>query len=211
MLVCIYVDDVLTWAHFQLFKDFQASMKNKFEMSDLGMLSYFLGLEVKQGHDGIFITQRKYIMDVLKSYNMTRCKTVSTRMNSNERLITRDSSEAMDAKVFRCFVRKLMYVTHTCLDISFVVEILSRFMNRPSKHHFGAGKCMLRYLPGSLQHGLLYTHTKECKLEGYIDNDWGGSLEDRKSTSRMVFSVGSTAISWNSKKQEITVFSMIEV
>lgn len=142
---------------------------------------------------------------------MTRCKTVLTPMNSNEKLRTEDGLEAMDPKIFICLFQKFMCITHTCLDISsFVVGILSRFINKPSKHHFGVGKCILRYLARSLQHRLLYTYTIECKLGGYTDSDWDGSIEDFKSTSGMVFSIGSAFVSWNSMKQEITALSTTE-
>lgn len=93
-------------------------MKNTFEITDLGLLSYFLGLEVKQGQNSIFITQKKYIQDLLEAYNMQGCKTVATPLNNNEKLRFEDGSEEIEAKTFKWLVEKLMYIAHTCLDIT---------------------------------------------------------------------------------------------
>ena len=171
-LVCIYVDDIICMGSSQvLINEFITDMKDTFEMSDLSLLKYFLGLEVQQGEEGIFISQKKYIQDLLKLYNMQECKIVVAPINSNERLQANDGSGETDDKRYRALVGKLIYLTHTHPDISFTVGVLLRFMSRPTKHHLGAGKRVFWYLAGKVQFGLWYSHTKECKLEVYTDSD----------------------------------------
>ncbi|OIT23111.1 putative mitochondrial protein, partial [Nicotiana attenuata] len=114
-------------------------------MTDLGLLHYFLGLEVKQGEDGVFISQRKYAIDLLKRFNMLNCKTVPTPINVNEKLQLEDGTEKVDGSYFRSLVGGLIYLTHSRPDISFSVGVISRFMHKPLKHHLGAAKRILRY------------------------------------------------------------------
>lgn len=184
-----------------LIAEFKSSMKSMFEMSDLGLLHYFLGLEVKQGEDGVFISQRKYATDLLKRLNMVNCKVVATPMNVNEKLQLEDGTEKANARSFRSLVGGLIYLAHTRPDISFSMGVISRFMCNPSKHHFGAAKRILRYVAGTLDYGIWYTYVSDFRLFGFTDSDWAGSLDDRRSTSGNIFSLGSCAITWCSKKK----------
>ncbi|RVW26239.1 Retrovirus-related Pol polyprotein from transposon TNT 1-94 [Vitis vinifera] len=131
----------------------QACMKKKFEMSDLGLLHFFLGLEVKQVEDGVFVSQRKYAVDLLKKFNMLNCKVVATLMNSNEKLQAEDGTERADARRFKSLVGGLIYLTHTRPDIAFAVGVISRFMHCPSKQHLGAAKRLLRYIARNMISG----------------------------------------------------------
>ncbi|GJW76657.1 retrovirus-related pol polyprotein from transposon TNT 1-94 [Tanacetum coccineum] len=110
----------------------------------MGKLQYFLGLEVIRGQEGIIISQRKYVDDTLKKFNMQGCKTVATPMNISEKLMTEDDTELTDAKVYRSLVGRLLYVTHSRPDVAYSVGVLSRFMHRPTMHHFGAARRVLR-------------------------------------------------------------------
>ncbi|RVW83084.1 Retrovirus-related Pol polyprotein from transposon TNT 1-94 [Vitis vinifera] len=193
-----------------LINEFKACMKKKFEMSDLGLLHFFLGLEVKQVEDGVFVSQRKYVVDLLKKFNMLNCKVVATPMNSNEKLQAEDGTKRADARRFRSLVGGLIYLTHTRPDIAFAVGVISRFMHCPSKQHLGAAKRVLRYIAGTYDFGIWYGHVQEFKLVGYTDSDWAGCLEDRKSTSGYMFSLGSGAVCWSSKKQAVTALSSSE-
>lgn len=180
-------------------------------MTDLGKLNYFLGLQVTQRSDGIFITQKKYTEDLLKQYGMHQCKPEMTPMNANERLQFTNSTESADVKSYRSLVGKLLYLTHTRPDISFAVGMFSWYLSKPTKQHLSAGKRILRYLAGTTELGLWYTHSAEWKLEGYSDCDWEGSLEDRKSTTGIAFKLGSTVVSWGSRKQDTTALSTTKV
>lgn len=211
LLICIYVDDIICLgSSLAMVQEFQEDMKLNFEMNDLGLMTYFLGLEVVQGSHGIHISQRRYTEDLLKSYNMHQCKPVPTPMNSSLKLQTQDWSGKTDAGTYRSLIGRLIYLTHSRPDISFSVGVLSRFMNSPTKYHMGAAKRILRYLGGTTSYGILYERGIVGKLEGYSDSDWAGCLDDRKSTSGVVFNLGSGAVTWSSKKQEITALSSTE-
>lgn len=99
---------------------------------------------------------------------------------------------------------------HTRPDITFAVSVVSRFMHKPSVHHLGAAKRILRYVAGTANFGIRYSKVSDFRLCGYSDSDWAGCLEDRKSTSGHVFFLGSGAISWSSKKQDIVALSSSE-
>lgn len=211
LMVCLYVDDMIYMgSSHSLVCDFKSSMMKKFEMTDLGVLHYFLGLEVKQEEDGIFISQRKYAIDLLKRFNLLNCKTVATPMNVNEKLQLDDDIEKADGSYFRSLVGGLIYLTHTRPDISFSVGMISRFMHRPSKHHLGAAKRVLRYVAGTTGFGLWYFRSSNFNLYGYSDSDYGRCLDDRKSVSGNFFTLGSAAITWSSKKQPTAALSTSE-
>ncbi|XP_070057816.1 uncharacterized mitochondrial protein AtMg00810-like [Nicotiana tomentosiformis] len=161
-------------------------------MTDLGLLHYFLGLEIKQSLDGIFASQRKYASDLLKRFNMLGCKIASIPMNVNEKLISNDGTGLTDARCFRSIVGGLNYLSHTRPDMVFFVSVVSRFMHNPTKHHFGAEKRILRYVVGTADFGIWYSNVSDFKLFGFTDSDWAG------------------VISWSSKKQENVALSSFE-
>ena len=179
-------------------------------MTDLGKLHYFLGMEVRQCKEGIFIAQKKYAMDLLKKFNLNGCKAVETPMNVNEKLQENDGFGAADVQKFRSLVGGLIYLTHTRPDIMFAVNLVSRFMHKPTKHHYGAVKRVLKYVAGTLAMGIWYCQTKSLKLEGYCDSDWAGSSVDRRSTTGFCFTLGSGAVTWRSKKQSTVALSSCE-
>ncbi|GJU08199.1 retrovirus-related pol polyprotein from transposon TNT 1-94 [Tanacetum coccineum] len=163
MIVSFYVEDMIyTGSSLQLTSEFKQSMMNTFDMTNLGKLHYFLGLNIVQG------------------------KTVCTPMNIGEKLQHEDGTEAADGTMYRSLIGRSIYLTHSRPDISFSVGLLSRFMHKPSKHHLGAAKRVLRYL---------------------ADSDWAGSVEDRKSTSGSCFILGKLVVSWSSKKQATVALS----
>lgn len=131
-------------------------------------------------------------------------------MNLNEKFQVEDDTGMADAKVFRSLVGGLIYLTHTRPDIAFSVGVVSRFMQNPTKHHFGAAKRILRYVAGTVDYGIWYAANSIFCLQGFSDSDWTGSLEDRKSTSGSIFHIGSGAITWSSKKQATTALSSSE-
>ena len=102
-------------------------------MTDLGLLYYFLGLEIIQDEDGVFIFQKRYATELLKKFNMLNCKKVATPMNKNQKLKLEDGVEAVNQRQFRSLIGGLIYLTHTRPDISFSVGVVSRFMSNPSK------------------------------------------------------------------------------
>ena len=153
-------------------------MKKSFEMTDLGSLQYFLGLEVDQRSDGVFLSQKKYAEGVLIWFNMTQCKKTLTPMNTNEKLQLNDGSGAADRQLYRSLIGGLIYLVNTRPDIAFSVGMVSRFVNNPTKHHYSVAKRILRYISGTVDHGMWYETTSIFNLIGFSDSDWAGALED---------------------------------
>lgn len=141
LIVCIYIDDIVYMSSSHaMIEEFKEDMKKTFEMTNLGVLNYFLGVEVKQNEEGIFVSQKKYTVDILNPFKMQHCKMAPTPMNLNEKLQMNDGTGEVDVKSYRSLIGRLLYLTHARLDISFAVGMLSRFMNAPTKHHLGVGK-----------------------------------------------------------------------
>ncbi|XP_074299655.1 secreted RxLR effector protein 161-like [Silene latifolia] len=131
-------------------------------------------------------------------------------MNINEKLKRQDGTEQADGRMYRSLVGGLNYLTHTRPDIAFPVSVVSRYMHNPTRQHFGAAKRILRYVAGTVNFGIWYTKVPNFKLVGFTDSDWAGCIDDRKSTSGNIFSLGSGAITWSSKKQETIALSSSE-
>eukprot|EP00253_Pinus_taeda_P025784 PITA_25784 len=155
----------------------------------------FTGIEVDQNENGIFISQAKYVNEVLERFNMQDTKAAITPTVMGLKLSKEDNTKDFDPSLYKSIVGSLMYLTATRLDIIFAVSLISRFMERPKEAHWQGAKRILRYVKGTKQFGILYT-TSECSdLVEYTDSDWAGSVDDRKSTSGYVFHMGSGAIS----------------
>ncbi|CAJ2662166.1 unnamed protein product [Trifolium pratense] len=211
LVICLYVDDLLvTGSSVEFIQQFKDDMKQVFEMSDLGEMSYFLGMEVEQKNGDIFICQRKYAKDMLKKFNMENCKSMSTPMCPKEKLCKDDEAEQVDETLYRSLIGCLMYLTTTRPDVMYDVSVVSRFMNCAKESHFKAEKRVLRYVKGTINYGIKFCRSQNFKLQGYSDSDWAGFLDDMKSTSGYCFSSGSGIFSWCSKKQEIVAQSTTE-
>ncbi|XP_072951733.1 secreted RxLR effector protein 161-like [Typha angustifolia] len=131
-------------------------------------------------------------------------------MNVNEKLEKDDDSSSADATRYRSLIGGLMYLTHTRPDICYAVGVVSRHMQNPTKHHFGTAKRILNYIAGTTDYGVWYGSSKNFNLIGYSDSDWAGCAEDRKSTSGHLFTLGTSAVSWSSKKQATVALSTSE-
>jgi len=211
LMVCLYVDDLIyARTNHDMVQSFKESMMKEYEMTNLGLMKYFLGIQLKQTKGEIFITQEKYIHDLLKKFRLESCKPVSTPMALNEKFQLNDGAEKADLKVYGSLVGSLIYLTNTRPYIVHSVSLVSRFMNEPSKLHFVAAKRILRYLQGTKKLGIKYVKEENNELVGYTDSDWVGSFDDKKSTSTYVFYLGSKTISWSSKKQNSVALSSAE-
>ncbi|XP_027934022.1 uncharacterized protein LOC114189605 [Vigna unguiculata] len=185
-------------------------MMKAFEMTDLGLMNYFLGIEVKQQEDDIFISQKKYIEALLKKFKMYDCKPVATPLMVNEKLQKDDRAQETDASRYKSLIGSLLYLTITRPDIMYATSLLSTFMQKPSQIHYGVGKRILRYLQGTKEFGIWYKTITNSRIIGYTDSDWAGSIDDMKSTSGYAFSLGSGIFSWVSKKQATVAQSTVE-
>ncbi|KAL0551706.1 hypothetical protein IC582_010795 [Cucumis melo] len=141
---------------------------------------------------------------------MINCKPTTTPMNVNEKLQQNDGAEMANAQRFRSLVGGLIYLTHTHPDISYSIGVISRFMRRPSRDHFGIAKRVMRYIAGTIEYGIWYSKVSDFKLCGFTDSDWASSLDDRRSVSANVFTLGLGVITWSSKKQAIVALSSSE-
>ena len=172
----------------------------EFDMSDLGEMKYFLGLEITQTSEGIFLSQKQYATSLLKKFKLEKYNLVATSLVLNEKLMKNDGEAKADATLYRSLIGSLLYLTASRPDVMFSASLLSRYMQNPSQRHFGAAKRVLRYIKGTIDMGIWYIRVENGALIGFIDSDWAGCVNDYKSTSSYVFSFGSGVFSWNSKK-----------
>ena len=175
-------------------------LKKIFEMTDMGHLHYYLGIEFTQHPKYIFLSQKKYVGEILDKFCMTECNPISSPMEQKMKLTSSEGKEFEHATKYQQLVGRLIYLTTTRPDISYVVDILSRFMHKPSEGHWSAAKRVLRYLKGTQDVGLKYSKVDGFKLIGYSDSDFDGDKETGVSTSGYTMSLGSAAVSWRSRK-----------
>ncbi|GKV26996.1 hypothetical protein SLEP1_g36206 [Rubroshorea leprosula] len=180
--------------------DLKQFLNNKFEMKDLGVLSYFLRLEVTSFDDGYFLSQTKYASNLISKARLTDNKTASTPLEPNVRLTSMDSSPLADLTRYRQLVESLIYLTTTRPDIAFVVHVVSQFMAMPRSTHYVAVLCIIRYIKGTMFHGLHFSSHSSLELHAYSDVDWVGDSNDHKSTTESCLFLGDSLILWCSKK-----------
>ncbi|KAI3744805.1 hypothetical protein L1987_57898 [Smallanthus sonchifolius] len=188
-------------ALYGLCKDFESVMKSKFEMSAMGELSFFLGLQVNQKEDGLFIHQSKYVKDNLSRFKMEDCTPHDTPIPVNHKLNSDPDGKDVDCRLYRAMIRSLMYLTASRPDIMFTVCICSRFQAKPKESHLIAVKRIFRYLKGKQRLGLWYPHGSNFDFNAYTDSDFGGCSLDRKSTTGGCQFLGNRLVSWQCKKQ----------
>jgi hypothetical protein len=175
-------------------------MMQVFEMTDLGKMKFFLGIEVSQQNDGIFICQKKYALEILKRFGMLESREVNSPIVPGSKLSKDADGVAIDESYYKQIVGSLMYLTTTRLDLVYNVSLISRYMAKPTKLHLQAAKRILRYLKGTFDYGIMYKKVSSNDMVAYTDSDYAGDLDDRKSTSSYVFLLSSGVVSWLSKK-----------
>ncbi|KAJ9545014.1 hypothetical protein OSB04_024721 [Centaurea solstitialis] len=197
LLVQIYVDDIIFGSTKEdMCKEFEELMHKKFKMSSMGELTFFLGLQVKQKRDGIFINQSKYVATMLQKFGMNDGKPASTPMETHKHLTADVEGEEVDVHQYRSMIGSLIYVTTSRPNIMFAVCVCARFQVRPKESHLHAVKRIFKYLKGQPKLGLWYPNDNSFDLVAYTDSDYGGANLDRKSTLG-----GCQLVSWQCKKQ----------
>eukprot|EP00253_Pinus_taeda_P016244 PITA_16244 len=196
---------------YKLILSYKEDLARELEMKDMGLMHYFLGMEVWQTDGELFVSQRKYANEILRRFHMEKCKPMQTPLAGNWRKEDATSREVVEATVYRQLVGSLMYLVNTGPYLCYAVNQLSQAMVQPTKMFWKATKHVLRYLRGTYQYGLWYRRTKGVKLQGFTDADWAGSPSDRKSTSGGIFSLGSMILSLYSKKQKSVALNLAEV
>eukprot|EP00253_Pinus_taeda_P023422 PITA_23422 len=173
----------------RLIGDCKKNLATKFDMKDLGRTHYFLELEVWQQKGEIFLGQGRYAIEILKRFRMEDCRTMAMPMITNWKKIHASEDKDVDPTPYRQLIGSLMYLVNTRPDICYDVNTRSQFMVELKRAHWVVAKHVLRYLPGTVDYGLLYTKGKDINLSGFTDVDWAGSSVDRKSTSGYCFNI----------------------
>ncbi|KAG7547963.1 Zinc finger CCHC-type [Arabidopsis suecica] len=190
---------------------FKQEMASTFEMSDLGKLTYYLGIEVNQRQEGIVLNQTRYALKILEEAGMRDCNSVHIPMEVGLKLSKSETEKEVDATAFRRNVGCFRYLLHTRPNLSYCVGVLSRYMQSPRESHEAAMKQCLRYLKGTTTLGLIFKRcTSVPKLIGYSDSSHDVDEDDGKSTAGHVFYLGEIPISWCSQKQETVAMSSCE-
>ncbi|KAI3797827.1 hypothetical protein L1987_33091 [Smallanthus sonchifolius] len=211
LLVQIYVDDIIIGStRKKICKDFEILMHSKFEMSSIGELNFFLGLQVKQVPNGIIICQSKYVKSILERFKMVDCSATRTPMQVHHQLTLGNYGQDTDQHQYRAMIGYLMYLTASRLDIMFAVCLCSIFQAVPKSFHLHAVKRNFRYLKGAPRLGLWYSKNDKFNMYAYTDSDYGGCNMDKKSTSGGCQFLGGRLISWQCKKQTCVSTSIVE-
>lgn len=212
LIVGVYVDDLLiTGTSTCIIKEFKEQMASKFDMSDLGKLSYYLGIEVEQGKGYIQLKQSGYTKKIFEKAGMSDCNSTKYLMDPKEVLHKDEMGISVDATEFKSIIGGFRYLVHTRPDVAYSVGIVSRFMKRPTLLHQNAAKRILRYVKGTINLGLIYTRDSQNNiLTGYSDSDLAGHVDDRKSTKGMAFYLNEILVTWVSQKQRYVALSSCE-
>nr|GFA35202.1 hypothetical protein [Tanacetum cinerariifolium] len=210
LLVQIYVDDVIFGStNPNLSKRFEKLMHNKFEMSMMGELKFFLGIQINQSPRGIFINQAKYAQEILIKHGMTSCDSIDTPM-ATKHLDVDLTGTSIDQMKYRSMAGALMYLTVSRPDIMHATCYCAR-QAKPTEKHLTAVKRIFRYLKDTIHMGLWYPKDTGFELTAFLNSDHAGCLDSRKSTSSGIqFLGGDKLVSWSSKKQDCTLMSFAE-
>nr|KAJ0204922.1 hypothetical protein LSAT_V11C500296580 [Lactuca sativa] len=211
VLVQIYVDDIIFGSPNEtLSKEFVEIMSQRFEMSMMGKMTFFLGLEVQQQKTGISICQSKYISDLLVKYSLSDCKPASTPISKTDKLHADPTGTDVNHSLYRGMIGSLLYLTASRPNIMFGTILCARFQANPKESHLIAVKRIFRYLKGTQNLALWYPRDSTFELYGYTDSDYAGCNLDKKSTSGGCHFLGNRLISWSSKKQTSVAISTAE-
>ena len=211
LIISLYVDDLLLMgSEDDEIAAFKRILQQTFDMSDLGPLHYYLGIQFVQDDRGIGLVQSQYVDKLLRKFKFQDCKPTSTPMETGLKVSLNDDSEPFDITTYAQAVGCLIYLCNTRPDIQYAVSQLSRFMHSPHMSHWQAVKRVFRYLQGSKTFGLWYATGGTLPLHAYSDSDWAGDYDSRRSTSGNCFFLGSSCVSWLSKKQTTVASSSCE-
>ncbi|GJW39323.1 uncharacterized mitochondrial protein-like protein [Tanacetum coccineum] len=209
IIVVVYGDDLfMTGTSLDLINEFKKRMASQFEMSDLGELSYYLGIEVSQGKDCVEIKQERYAMKILKEAGMEDCITTLRPMEPGLKLSKAEDEPEVEATQYLKMVSCSRYLLHTRPDLTYSVGVVSRYMQSPRTSHAHAIKQILRYPKGTTSFGIKYKRGNDMRLVGY--NSHNVDIDDGRSTTGHVFYLGTSPITWCSQKQTTIALSSCE-
>ncbi|KAJ9678560.1 hypothetical protein PVL29_020667 [Vitis rotundifolia] len=211
VILIVYVDDiVLTGDDCNELEKLKGKLVEDFEIKDLGTLKYFLGMEFARSKEGIFVNQRKYVLDLLDETGMLGCKPAETPIEPNVKLQPIKAKNVKDRDRYQRLVGRLIYLSHTHPDIAFSISMVSQYMHATGPKHFEAVYRILRYLKRTPSRALLFKSRGHLQIEAYTDADWAGSIVNRRSTFGYFSFVGGNLVTWRSKKQNVVARSSAE-
>ena len=209
--VLIYVDDIIvTCSNSSAITSFISQLGTEFAVKDLGPLNFFLGVEVLPVSGGLLLSQHRYITDLLYKVHMVYAKPVTSPISSAHTLSQFVGDAFDDPTLYRSTVGALQYLATTRPDISFAVNKVCQFMHCPTTPHWTIVKRILRYLKNTIHHGLLLHHSSSLSLHAYLDADWVGCPNDKKSIGSFCIFLGPNLISWSARKQSTVSRSSTE-
>ncbi|KAL4014353.1 hypothetical protein IC575_026555 [Cucumis melo] len=193
----IYVDDIIFGGFPKTLVDnFINIMKSEFEMSLVGELSCFLGLQIKQRSEGMFISQEKYAKNLVKKFGLDQSQHKRTPAVTHAKITKDMVGTEVDHKLYRSMIGSLLYLTTSRPDIAYVVGICARYQSDSRTSHLNAIKRIIKYVHGTTDFGILYSYDTSSELVGYYNADRAGSADDRKGTSGGCFFLGNNLVSW---------------
>ena len=209
--VLVYVDDLIIGGNDSvLISRFKDHLHRCFHMKDLGVLKYFLGIEVARANEGIYLSQRKYALDIVSECGLLGAKPADTPIEQNHNLARADGPYFSDPAKYRRLVGRLVYLAVTRPELSYGVHILAQFLQSPRQKHWDAATRLVRYLKGSPGQGILLSSRNDLKLSVYCDSDWAACPLTRRSLSGYIVMLGNSLISWKTKKQKTVSRSSAE-
>ncbi|XP_047314471.1 uncharacterized mitochondrial protein AtMg00810-like [Impatiens glandulifera] len=211
ILLSVYVDDmIITSDDHDGIESLKSELAHSFAMKDLGMLHYFLGIEVAYSPKGYLLSQSKYISDLFEHARLTDNRIVNTPLETNARYSLSDGTLLEDYGLYCTIVGSLVYLTITRPNIAHAVHVVSQFFTTLTTVHWAAVLRILKYLRGTQFHSLIFPSMSSLKLRAYSDADWIGDPTDRKSTTGYCIFLGDSHISWKRKKQDVISRSSTE-
>jgi hypothetical protein len=192
----LYVDDiVLTASSPALLRQIISALQQEFSMKDLGVLHHFLGMHVQPSGDGLLLSQKQYMVELLDCAGMSECKPCLTLVDTNPKVAAADGASVIDASDFRSLAGALQWLTFTRPDIAYAVQQVCLHMHDPQEPHLAALKWILHYIRGTLALGLLLRPSTMTDLVVYTDANWAGCPDTYRSTSGYAMFLGDNLIS----------------
>lgn len=201
---------IISGSSLAIITTFKDDLSKCFRMKDLGLLKYFLGIEVARSPRGIYMCQRKYVIDILMDTGLSAAKPVAFPLEQNQKLAVDDGADLENVAGYRRLVGRLIYLAVTRPDLPYSVHVFSQFMKKPKQAHWEAALRVVRYLKGNPGQGILLNANVELSLVAWCDSDWAGCPLTRRSTSGWFLQLGDSPISWKTKKQKVVSLSSAE-
>ena len=198
------MDDILIASNnVEVVNAFKVFLDDKFKLKDLGILKYFLGLEVARTKKGINLRKRKFILELLSDTSLLASKPANVPMDQSTKFRSSMGEDVLDPSLYRRIIGKLLYLTLTKPDIYYSMHKLSQFMSSPKILHLQAAYKVLKYLKKIPGQGLFLSASSELRLKAYCDADWAACPDTRKSVLGFCVFLGNSLISWKCKKQQV--------